>query len=250
MLCLLVLFLWSFTAIWRFPDALPAAYTLRFWVKGLAQAADPLLITFIVGALSTCVGIVLVTGCLEYEVRLQQQGKHPDSQKTMWLVYLPLLVPQISFLFGIQTFAVLLHIEGSWLSMVGIHLVFVLPYIFLTLSSVYRRFDRRYVEVAVALNGSAFRSFLQIKLPMLAKPMTFAMATGFAVSVAQYLPTMYLGAGRFMTITTETVSLASGSDRRLVAVYALCQFLLPMLVYTIAIYVPTWFFRNRKAMQN
>ena len=134
--------------------------------------------------------------------------------------------------------------------MVGIHLVFVLPYTFLTLAGVYRTYDQRYVQVAMAISGSPWRSFFQVKLPMLLKPVTFAMAVGFAVSVAQYLPTLYVGAGRFVTITTETVSLASGSDRRIVAVYALCQFLLPMLVFCAAIFLPAFIFRNCKEMQN
>jgi putative thiamine transport system permease protein len=249
-LCFVVLLIWSLARNYRFPDLLPTVYTLRFWLKGLVQAAEPLYVTFVVGALATCVGGVLVTGCLEYEVRLRQMGRRADSQKIMWLVYLPLLVPQIAFLFGIQTSAVLLHLEGKWLSMVGIHLVFVLPYIFLTLSNVYRNFDARYIQVAVALSGSPLRSFFRVKLPILLKPVAFALATGFAVSVAQYLPTMYMGAGRFMTITTETVSLASGSDRRVIAVYALCQFLLPLLVYCLAIFLPAWLFRQRRAMQN
>ena len=248
--CLLILVIWSCTGRWPFPAPLPTDYSLRFWEKGLGLAIGPLAITFLVAALATCIGAVLVVGCLEYEVRLKQQGRRPDSQWVLWLVYLPLLVPQIAFLFGIQTAAVLLQVEGTLASMVGIHLVFVLPYIFLTLSNVYRNFDPRYIHVAVAVSGAPVKCFFQVKLPMLAKPIAFAMATGFAVSVAQYLPTMYLGAGRFMTITTETVSLAGGSDRRIVAVYALCQFLLPALVYGVAIFLPAWFFRNRKAMQN
>jgi putative thiamine transport system permease protein len=41
-----------------------------------------------------------------------------------------------------------------------------------------------------------------------------ALAVGFAVSVAQYLPTLFVGAGRFNTVTTEAVTLASGGQRR------------------------------------
>lgn len=248
--CLIILLLWSFTGRWSFPESLPSSYSLKFWMKGAGLVGGPILTTLTVASLATLVGTVLVVGCLEYETRLILLGRAPNNQRIMWLVYLPLLVPQIAFLFGIQMAAVLLHIEGTLISMVGVHLIFVLPYIFLTLSSVYRRYDTRYMHVAVSLSGGPVRSFFQIKLPMLAKPLAFAMATGFAVSVAQYLPTMYLGAGRFMTITTETVSLAGGSDRRILAVYALCQFLLPLIVYGVAIFAPAWVFRHRRAMQN
>lgn len=248
--CLLILVIWSFTGSWQFPAPLPSEYSLRFWLKGFGLAGQSLFTTFVVAAFASCIGVVLVAGCLENEVRLKQQGRRPDGQRVIWLVYLPLLVPQIAFLFGIQTAAVLLQVEGTLASMIGGHLIFVLPYIFLTLSSVYRQFDPRYMQVAVAVSGSSLRSFFQVKLPMLAKPVAFSMATGFAVSVAQYLPTIYLGAGRYMTITTETVSLAGGSDRRILAVYALCQLLLPVFVYGVAIFLPAWFFRNRRAMQN
>jgi len=46
--------------------------------------------------------------------------------------------------------------------------------------------------------------------------MAFAQAlfgVGFAVSVAQYLSTLYVGAGRLRTVTTEAVTLASGAQR-------------------------------------
>ncbi|MFV0439140.1 MAG: ABC transporter permease [Desulfopila sp.] len=248
--CLLVLVAWSCTDRWPFPEPLPSSYSLRFWYKGLALATGPLLTTLLVALLATGIAVVLVIGCLEHEVWLVGQGRRLDLQRLMWLIYLPLLVPQIAFLFGMQSAAVLFHVEGTLAGVVAVHLVFVLPYIFLTLAGVYRRFDLRYSQVATMLGASSLRVFFQVKLPMLAKPVAFAVATGFAVSVAQYLPTMYLGAGRFATITTETVILATGSNRRLIAVYALCQLLLPALIYGLAILLPAWFFRNRKGMQN
>jgi putative thiamine transport system permease protein len=54
------------------------------------------------------------------------------------------------------------------------------------------------------------------------------------VSVAQYLPTLYVGAGRFNTVTTEAVNLAAGGQRSLTAAYAWLQWLLPVLVFALA----------------
>uniref|UniRef100_UPI0040484CB2 hypothetical protein n=1 Tax=Limnohabitans sp. TaxID=1907725 RepID=UPI0040484CB2 len=59
---------------------------------------------------------------------------------------------------------------------------------------------------------------------------------GFAVSVAQYLPTLYVGAGRFVTVTTEAVTLASGAQRSLMSAYAALQMLLPVLAFALAAY--------------
>jgi putative thiamine transport system permease protein len=57
---------------------------------------------------------------------------------------------------------------------------------------------------------------------------------GFAVSVAQYLPTLYVGAGRFATVTTEAVTLAAGAQRSLMSAYAALQMLLPIAAFALA----------------
>ncbi|MGB3177086.1 MAG: ABC transporter permease, partial [Albidovulum sp.] len=75
-----------------------------------------------------------------------------------------------------------------------------------------------------------------------------AAAIGFAVSVAQYLPTLFLGAGRITTLTTEAVTLSSGSDRRVSGVYAVLQATLPFVVYLAALALPTILHRNRQGL--
>ncbi|MGL6177068.1 MAG: thiamine ABC transporter permease, partial [Vibrionaceae bacterium] len=67
-----------------------------------------------------------------------------------------------------------------------------------------------------------------------------ALALGFAVSVAQYLPTLFAGGGRFSTVTTEAVALSSGSDRRTIAVQAVLQMLLPMAVFALVAIHSHW----------
>ena len=164
-------------------------------------------------------------------------------------MYLPLLIPQIAFLFGVQVLLVILRLDGVWLSLVWSHLLFVLPYTFLTLGPIYRSYDQRMTDVAITLSRSPWKAFFKIKLPILMRPVLFSMAVGFSVSVAQYLPTLFIGAGRFETITTEAVNLASGSDRRIVAVYALFQLLTPLIVFFTALWLPKLYFYQRKDMQ-
>ena len=142
-------------------------------------------------------------------------------------------MPQIAFLFGFQVSLIWLGLDRQWWVLVWSHLVFVLPYTFLTLSGPYRAFDDRYTWLGLTLSGSRWRSWWRIKLGMLWRPIGFTLATGFAVSVAQYLPTLFIGGGRFASLTTEAVSLASGSDRRTAAVYALAQQGLPLLMFLI-----------------
>lgn len=74
----------------------------------------------------------------------------------------------------------------------------------------------------------------QVKWPLLRAALAASLALGFAVSVAQYLPTLYVGAGRFNTVTTEAVTLAAGGQRSLSAAYAWLQWLLPVLMFALA----------------
>ncbi|WP_199899785.1 hypothetical protein [Shewanella marina] len=71
-------------------------------------------------------------------------------------------------------------------------------------------------------------------MPQMHSALWFAFAMGCSVSLAQYLPTQMLGAGRITTLTTEAVTLASGQDRRVSAIYGLLQGLLPFALFAFA----------------
>ncbi|NNF46439.1 MAG: ABC transporter permease [Desulfofustis sp.] len=247
---IIALLLWSVTRTWRFPHFFPSRFSLSNWTTSINQLIEPCWVSGLAALLSCVLAIIIVIGCFENEQKLARAKKASISQRSLWIIYLPLLIPQISFLFGIQVVLVFFHLEGTWAALVWIHLVFVLPYVFLTLATTYRSYDQRYSYVGKTLCGGPLRTFFRIKLFILAKPILFSMAVGFGVSIAQYLPTLYVGAGRFTTITTETVSLASGSDRRIMAVYALSQLALALAGYLTAIILPAIMFRKRQAMQN
>ena len=144
----------------------------------------------------------------------------------------------MSFLFGIQVLLVGLGLDGKFASLVWVHLIFVLPYCYLTLAKVFLQFDNRFLQQAMILTQSRWKSFWMIKIPMLFTPIAFSFAVSFSVSVSQYLATLYVAGGRFSTITTQTVALANGADDRISASFALWQFWLPLLVFVTAIAIP------------
>ncbi|TYK98148.1 ABC transporter permease subunit, partial [Streptococcus dysgalactiae] len=131
-------------------------------------------------------------------------------------IYLPLLLPQIAFMFGAQVFAVKLGIDGTLPAVAWAHFLFVFPYVLLALADPWKALDPRYARSAAALGSSPTGTLVRIKLPILLRPILIASAIGFAVSVAQYVPTLFVGGGRVATLTTEAVALASGGDRRVV----------------------------------
>ncbi len=237
--------LWSITGRWRFPDALPAQLSVDPWVNNASRLGEASLNTATVGLVAALVGLVLALACLENESR---HGR-PATGRVLILLYLPLLIPQIAFLFGGQVLLVMSNLDGAWIAVVWAHLLFVSPYVFLSLADPYRSWDERYARAARCLGASPLRVFCQIKLPMLLRPILVAAAVGFAVSVGLYLPTLFAGAGRVDTLTTEAVALASGADRRAIGVYALAQMTLPFLAFLLAAAIPAWLYRDRRGLR-
>lgn len=227
--------IWSIAGRWRFPDGLPTKWTLGNWTRRLDQILEPLATTISLGLAATAIATFLVVLCLEGEQRL---GRRPGN-KALWILYAPLIVPQVAFLFGAQILMVVGGVDGHWVGLVWAHLLFVLPYVFLSLADPYRSLDPRYARAALCLGSSPWRVFRRVKLPMLLRPIAIAFAVGFAVSVGEYLPTVFAGAGRLTTLTTEAVALASGGDRRTVGVLVVLQGALPLSLFALAAILPT-----------
>lgn len=157
-------------------------------------------------------------------------------------------MPQIGFLFGVQVLFVWLGCNDSWFALIWMHALFVLPYVYLTLADPYRSLDPRYARTALALGKSPWIVWTQIELIMLLRPALLALAVGFAVSIAQFLPTLFAGGGRFSTLTTEALGLAAGGDRQIVGLFGLTLAALPFLGFGLAVALPAWRFRHRRAL--
>jgi putative thiamine transport system permease protein len=237
--------LWSFADRWRFPDAVPSRLSLDAWMANADRLVNATLNTATIGLAAALVGLILTVGCLENEARFGRRA----TSRALWLLYLPLLVPQIAFLFGTQVLLVLSDLDGVWIAVAWAHLVFVLPYVFLSLADPYRAWDERYARAALCLGASPAQVFWRVKLPMLLRPVLVAAAVGFTVSICQFLPTLFAGAGRIDTLTTEAVSLASGADRRAIGAYALLQMTLPFIAFGLAAAAPAWLFRDRRGLR-
>jgi putative thiamine transport system permease protein len=235
---------WSITHVWRYPSTIPSEWSLATWGRYGADAMSIAATTTVIAIASVAIALILVLACLENE---QRRGLRVGSS-VLWVLYVPLLIPQIAFLFGAQMLLVRLSLDATLFAVIWAHLLFVLPYVFLSLADPYRALDKRYSRISAALGASPMRTFFAVKLPMLARPIAVACAIGFAVSVALYLPTLFAGAGRIVTLTTEAVTLASGGDRRVIGVFAFIQAILPLAVYTAALALPALMFRNRRGL--
>jgi putative thiamine transport system permease protein len=223
---MLALLLGSFTGSWPFPSLMPQQFTWAAW-HNVWQSSATLGTTLWLALASGLAALLWAVAWLEWAPLHWQQRAQP------WLA-LPLVLPAVLWVLGMHQLALAWGLDASasgvWLA----HTLACLPYTVLALQGPYQGVDPRLQQVAASLGHGRGHFLLRVKWPLLRPALLAAFAIGFAVSVAQYLPTLYVGAGRFNTVTTEAVNLAAGGQRSLTAAYAWLQWLLPVLVFALA----------------
>ena len=246
LLGLVSLGVWSVAGLWSYPDVLPDSLSARSWSRHWGNIFATGITTLLIAVCATFIAVLLTLGCLEAEYRFD----FTMSERGVFLLYLPLMVPQTAFLPGLQTLMLSAGLKSGFVPVVLAHLVFVLPYVFLSLSDPFRAWDVRFGTIAAALGRSANGVFWRVRLPMLLAPVLTAVAVGFAASVGQYLPTLLVGGGRLSTLTTEAVALAAGGDRRAIGVYGLAQTVAAILPFAAALLLPQIIWRNRRGLSD
>jgi putative thiamine transport system permease protein len=223
---LTALLLGSFMGSWPFPALLPAHWSTAAWHTVWDSAASVWTTLWLAAASAAC-ALLWVLAWLElapphWQARVQT------------LVYLPLVLPGLLWVLGLHRLALAWGLDASATGVWLAHVLACLPYVYLSMVGAYSGYDQRWWQLAASLGTTRWAFLLQAKWPMLRATIAAGFAVGFAVSVAQYLPTLYLGGGRFATVTTEAVGLASGGQRSLMAAFAWLQWLLPVLVFAVA----------------
>jgi len=211
---------------WPFPDLWPASWSRAAWL-GVFEASDTLTdtVSLAVGAASLSVAFVVLW--LECVPRGWQRH-------WQWLLWLPLVIPQVFWAMGLYGLALLAGAEGQWWAVCVAHSVMALPYVWLVLGPAWQRVPGHHAAVLATLGRTAWAYRWHVKWPMLVPALCVAWAIGYAVGLAQYLPTLAVGAGRLSTVTTEAVSLSAGGQRAVGSAYALVQMFLPWLVFVLA----------------
>lgn len=238
-----LLVLWSFAQRWRFPDLLPTSFSLRFWQQESLSLLELSVNSITLALTSSLCALILAISCLEYRQKYQRE-------LPVWFIALPMILPQLSLLFGIQISTYFVPGNWYWLWVAWAHLFFVFPYLYLALDGPWRNYDIRLDQCARSLGLNGWQTWWRVKRPLLLPAIWLGLAVGISTSFAQYLPTQMLGAGRISTITTEAVALASGQDRRVSAVYGLLQGMLPLIFFTLAIAASRYSVRTSRQHQH
>ncbi len=226
-------FVWSFAKRWPFPEIFPNSFTLQYWERIIIFATNSYIFNSVfIGVTSTLLGLIL---CLFF---LEAEKKFPFLKKLFtYSIYFPLLIPSILFLFGIYLFYLYFHFDFIFMKIILVHLLFVVPYLFIVLRDNYHHYNEKYSIIAKSLGKNSLVTFFKVKLFLLIKPIIFALIIGFSVSFNEYLSTLWIGEGRVSTVTIEAVNLASGGERNIIGVFAFLQILIPLFFFSFCLYI-------------
>lgn len=225
--------LWSVAQSWFYPALLPGHWSLNAWQS---IAIEPLINALSLGLVSAVAAILLVLLVLEL-----------GFKRTGWML-LPIFLPVLPLVVGQYQLTLWLGLTPSWLAVLLAHMLWVLPYVYLVLKPAYQALPADQLLCARTLGLGPMALLLRLKCPLMVRPLCAALALGFSVSLAQYLPTIFIGAGRVDTLTTETLTRFSGGDKRLLGAQTLMLVLTAFAIYLLAQRLPQILYRNREAM--
>jgi putative thiamine transport system permease protein len=233
-LVIIALALQSFSALWPFPNLLAPHFTISAWSR-LLQDSSPFWTSVVIAVVTSSLALLAVVSWLETQ-----------SQKRDWIALAAattmLCLPALLVALGQYRLLLLAGGTGTWIGLLVAHLLSVTAYMLVMLTGPYRAFDPRWQSASQGLNATRIAFLTKVKWPVLKASLLSSLAIGFAVSITQFVPAQLAAAGRFSTLPMEAVTLSSGGNRALIAVYALVLMALPLAAFQLTSWAsrPRW----------
>ena len=220
--------IWSFAAGWRFPDILPAQYSMR----GYAIAFDPngdifrgaitsTIIALIVGVIATAIGSAAGRAIAMYNFKMKKAFQ--------FLVLAPLIVPGLAVTMGIQILFIKYGLADTVRGVILAHLIPTIPYVVMIMSGTFANFDRAYEEQGQVLGASRATVLRKITLPIVLPGLAVSFLFAFVISWSEYILTLLVGGAAVKTLPMVLFAFLRGSDLTLVGAASIV-FMIPPLI--------------------
>lgn len=224
--------IWGLSANWYFPNFFPKSLTLdvftNFYNENKSIIFISIFISFIVSLISSLLTIIWV----ELIEILKIKKIYFE-----WIIFIPLFIPQISFLIGLQSFIILFDFDSYLLPLIIIQLFYVIPYSFIILAPSLREIKKEIIIVATSLGKNRLQRLLSIKIPIVMSSLLTSFAIGMLVSFSLYTPVYFFGGGRITTLTVEALNLALSGSRQDLGVATFFQIIIPILILITVAYL-------------
>lgn len=207
LLPLVPLLLWAGAGGWEGASRLPERWSfgsLRGAWRGEAVGAftRSLVLGSAVAVLATPAGALAARALTLRRVR--------RARLVSALLLAPLAVPAFAVVMGVNVVLLRLHVPTS----IGILLVLIvvaLPYTCYVMRVAYGAYDISFEEEARTLGAAPWTVTWRVRLPLLAPGVASATFLAFLVGWSDYIVTLVIGGGRFVTVPILVASAASGT---------------------------------------
>ncbi len=140
-----------------------------------------------VRSLTLALACSLATAVFAVAAAQAMRARFRGSGAFFYLVLLGVMAPGLLVGFGIALITRVLGIPLAWYSTTfAVHLVWTLPFGFLTMLAVFNRFDRRLEEAGLTLGASRLTTFRRITLPLVLPGVIGSALFGFTLSFDEF----------------------------------------------------------------
>jgi len=127
------------------------------------------------------------TAVLAVAAAQAMRARFRGSGAFFYLVLLGVMAPGLLVGFGMALITRLLGVSPAWYTTTfAVHIVWTLPFGFLTMLAVFNRFDRRLEEAALTLGANRWTAFRRITLPIVLPGVIGAALFGFTLSFDEF----------------------------------------------------------------
>lgn len=226
---LVPLAIWSVAHGWRFPDLLPADWSLKAWRQALSPTSgvlESLGLTCLVAAVTTALALLIGLPA----ARALGMHRFRGRALVLLLVAAPAVVPGIAVALGLHGIFLRLGLTGSVPGVVLAHLIPVQPYVILILTAVFARLDPDLESQARSLGATPAQVLAHVALPAIRPGLLTAALFAFLVSWSQYLLTLAIGGGRVETLPLTLFAYVSAGRNDMAGAIAMLYILPGLLV--------------------
>jgi putative thiamine transport system permease protein len=223
--------LWGFSKNWYFPSFFPNSIDIDTFINFYNENKFIVFISIFISVVVSFLSSLLTIIWVELMDIVKMKKLYLE-----WIIFIPLFIPQISFLIGLQSFIILFNFDSFLIPLIIIQLFYVIPYSFIILAPSLREIKKDIIRVAASLGKNRFQRLVQIKLPIIMSSFLTSFAIGMLVSFSLYIPVYFIGAGRVTTLTVEALNLALSGSRQDLGVATFFQIIIPILILITVVY--------------
>jgi len=134
----------------------------------------------------------LTTAALSLAAAQAIRARFRGSNLFFYLVLLGIMAPGLLIGFGVAVVTRILDVPLAWYTTTfAVHVVWTLPFGFLTLLAAFNRFDVRLEEAALTLGANRWRAFWRVTFPLVLPGVIGAALFGFTLSYDEFARSLF-----------------------------------------------------------